>query len=481
MISDDQSLPGSESLTDQRIAEMKRIFQLQREVTYGNPFPSAAERRSHLQALAKLLSEHRDAIAEAISADFGHRPPHETRLLEIFPALESVKFALAHLEKWMRPARAPVPLHFQFGRAKIIKQPLGVVGIIVPWNYPIHLSAVPLVSVLAAGNRAIIKMSEFTPRTASLFSQLAKDVFAEEQVVVLEGGISESQALASLPLDHLVFTGSTSVGHHIMRAAAENLTPVTLELGGKSPAIIAPGFPIDVAADRILWGKCLNAGQTCIAPDYVLLPHEEVPAFIEAARKVVQRHYPEGAASADYCSIINVRHYDRLMEYLREAQIDGAKVIPLAAAALESTRKFPPTLVLDVNERMRLMQDEIFGPLLPIIPYTRLEEALAFVARRPRPLALYYFDDNKGRVQDVLKQTMAGGVTVNDTILHIAQDSLPFGGVGASGMGEYHGEAGFNRFSKRKGVFLQSAVNALAFLKPPYGKLTDAILKKMMR
>jgi acyl-CoA reductase-like NAD-dependent aldehyde dehydrogenase len=297
----------------------------------------------------------------------------------------------------------------------------------------------------------------------------------------VNGGVEVAQAFAAKPFDHLLFTGSTSVGHQIMRAAAENLTPVTLELGGKSPAIIAPEFPVDVAARRIIWGKCLNAGQTCIAPDYVLLPEAGVQGFIDAARDAVRRFYPESVASANYSAIINARHYGRLLGYLEDARAKGAQVVALADGESQSTRKLAPTIVTGVNDDMRVMQDEIFGPLLPLVPYRDLDQALGYVADHPRPLAMYYFDDDRTRIERVLHDSIAGGVTVNDTMLHIAQDELPFGGVGASGMGQYHGEEGFSTFSKRKGVFVQSRLNGLWLFKPPYGKLVDWLFKVMLR
>ena len=297
----------------------------------------------------------------------------------------------------------------------------------------------------------------------------------------MNGGIEVAQAFAAKPFDHLLFTGSTSVGRQIMRAAAENLTPVTLELGGKSPAIIAPDFPTDVAARRIIWGKCMNAGQTFIAPDYVLLPEAEVQGFIDSGRDEVRQLYPKGIASADYSAIINAHHYSRLLGYLEDARAKGAQVVALADGESQSTRKLPPTIVTGVNDDMRLMQDEIFGPLLPLVPYRHLDKALGYVADHPRPLAMYYFDYDRVRIERVLHDSMAGGVTVNDTMLHIAQDELPFGGVGASGMGQYHGEEGFSTFSKRKGVFLQSGLNGLWLFKPPFGKLVKMLFKLMLR
>jgi acyl-CoA reductase-like NAD-dependent aldehyde dehydrogenase len=466
---------------DQQVSDLDAIFRLQRDAFCRQPNPPAGERRAHLNAVCRLLLEHGDAMAAAIDADFGHRSIHETRILELFPALQTAKHARGHVARWMRPEPKSVAVWFRPGRARVVKQPLGVVGLIVPWNYPLYLAVGPLVSALAAGNRVMVKMSEFTPRLGELFAQVIASYFARDHVAVVNGAVEVAQAFAAKPFDHLLFTGSTSVGRQVMRAAAQHLTPVTLELGGKSPAIIAPDFPIDVAARRILWGKCLSAGQTCIAPDYVLLPAAEVQRFIDSARDEVRQFYPQGATSPDYSAIINVRHYGRLLAYLEDARAKGAQVVALADGESPSTRKLPPTIVAGVSDDMRVMQEEIFGPLLPLVPYRHLDEALGYVAEHPHPLAMYYFDDDRARIARVLRDSMAGGVTVNDTMLHIAQDELPFGGVGASGMGQYHGEDGFRTFSKRKGVFLQSRLNGLWLFKPPFGKLVDTLLKLMLR
>ena len=465
----------------EQVAGLERLFQLQRASFRRDPNPPAAERIAHLDAVCRLLLDNADAIAAAIDADFGHRSTHETRILEIFPALQEAKHAKACVAAWMRPEPKPVSFWFQPARARVVKQPLGVVGIIVPWNYPLFLGVGPLVAALAAGNRAMVKMSEFTPRFGELFAQLVGRYFLEDRAAVLNGDVELAQAFAATPFDHLLFTGSTAVGRQIMRAAAEHLTPVTLELGGKSPAIVAAGFPADVAARRIIWGKCLNAGQTCIATDYVLLPEGSEPAFIEAAREEVRRLYPGGAASADYSAIISARHYARLADLLNDALGKGAHAVALAGGESVSARRFPPTIVTGVTDEMRVMQDEIFGPLLPIRTYRTLDEALDYVADRPHPLAMYYFDRDEARINRVLDRSLAGDVTVNDTILHIAQSALPFGGVGASGMGHYHGEEGFNALSKRKGVFLQSRFNATWLLKPPFGERVERMLRLMLR
>ncbi|HYV39786.1 MAG TPA: coniferyl aldehyde dehydrogenase [Gemmataceae bacterium] len=461
------------------IADLDTVFQNQRLAFQRNPYPSTRDRRAQLDALCRLLLSNRDAIAGAISADFGHRSYHETQFLELMPAVRGARHARANVARWMRPERKPVSVWFKFGRARVFRQPLGVVGIIVPWNYPLLLAVGPLVAAVAAGNRAMLKISEFTPTFGQLFAELIAGSFSSDQIAVVNGGVDVARAFAAKPFDHLLFTGGGAVGRELMKAAAANLTPVTLELGGKSPAIVGPHYPVDLAAQRILWGKCLNAGQSCIAPDYVLLPGGKEAAFTAAAQEQVRRFYPAGASGPDYSSIIHARHYQRLTSCLADAVAKGASPMPLMEGQSESARKFPPTILQNVNDDMLVMQDEIFGPLLPLVPYGDLDEALRYVTARPRPLALYYFDDDRRRIQRILESTPAGGVTINDTMLHFAQEDLPFGGVGPSGMGQYHGEDGFLTFSKRKGVFLQSRCNAVGMLNPPYGKRTETLIKWM--
>ncbi len=449
----------------------------------SDPNPARSVRERRLGALDRLLRENAEAIADAVSRDFGHRSPAETRLLELFPAHEAIAHARSHLRRWMRPQRRGVSLWFQPGRAQVRYQPLGAVGVIVPWNYPVYLAVGPLVAALAAGNRVLVKMSEFTPATARLFGELIASHFDEDEVSVVEGGADVAQAFSQLPFDHLLFTGSTPVGHHVMRAAAGNLTPVTLELGGKSPAILGPGANFDKAVERIIVGKCMNAGQTCIAPDYVLLPDGQEQRFVDTARRVVAACYPDLGGTADYTSIVNERHYARLCGYVDEARAQGAAIVELApgVAADAVSRRLPPLALLQVSDGMRVMQKEIFGPLLPLVSYANLDAAITWVNARPRPLALYYFDNDRSRIDRVLNETVAGGVTINDSILHIAQDDLPFGGVGPSGMGSYHGFSGFETFSVRKAVFYQSRFSGIGLFKPPYGALFERLLRILLR
>lgn len=453
----------------------------------GDPHPARAVRERRLLALDRLLLDNEAAIADAVRRDFGHRSPAETRLLELFPSHEAIAHARRHLARWMRPQTRSVSLWFQPGRAEVRYQPLGAVGIIVPWNYPVFLAAAPLAGALAAGNRVLLKMSENSPATASLFAELVGKSFADDELSVVEGDVGVAREFAQLPFDHLLFTGSTDVGRHVMRAAADNLTPVTLELGGKSPAIIGPGAVaaghFARAVERIVVGKCLNAGQTCIAPDYVLLPAGHEQAFIDRARQVVAACYPDIAHSADYSTIVDQRQYARLVSYLDEARARGAQVVDLAPGTLADprTRRLPPLILLQAGDDLRVMREEIFGPLLPLVPYSDLEAAIGYVNARPRPLALYYFDQERVNIERVLNETVSGGVTVNDTILHIAQDDLPFGGVGPSGMGCYHGRAGFETFSVRKAVFRQSRLSAVGLFSPPYGALFDRLTRILLR
>jgi acyl-CoA reductase-like NAD-dependent aldehyde dehydrogenase len=463
---------------------LRRAFDAQRAGFERERYPDRAVRDRRLAALQRLVLDHADAIAAAVSRDFGNRSVHETRLLELFPSLEAIKHARRNLRRWMKPQRRGTSLWFLPGRSRVIAQPLGVVGIIVPWNYPIYLALGPLAGALAAGNRAMLKMSELTPATAALLDELVRKRFAPDEIAVVSGDAQVGRAFAALPFDSLLFTGSTAVGRSVMHAAADHLTPVTLELGGKSPAIVGPVYPVEAAAERIAVGKLMNAGQTCIAPDYVLVPRARVAAFVDATKRVVARCYPDPMNSPDYSSIVDARHFGRLTGYIDEARARGAEVVTLAPAGARpdpATRRIPPTLLLAVPEDCQVGHDEIFGPILPIVPYDDFDAALAYVNGRPRPLALYLFERDRGRIDRVLTGTVAGGVTINDTILHIAQDDLPFGGVGPSGMGRYHGREGFLAFSNPKAVFVQSRVNAMGLFKAPYGRTFERLLRFLLR
>jgi len=456
------------------------LFAAQREAFLREPFPAWEVRAGHLKALRAMVLDNRDALAEAMNADFGQRSKSEIVLAEFFTLKQEIDAALKHGRRWMKPQRRSTGMWLRPGRATLVPQPLGVVGIVAPWNYPILLGAGPLVCALAAGNRALIKMSELTPRTSALFETLIGKTFARDHVAVVNGDASVGAAFTTLPFDHLLFTGSTRVGHEVMRAASANLTPVTLELGGKSPALIGTDARFDYAVDSLLTGKTLNAGQTCIAPDYVLLPRGQEAAFIERARTRFAQLYPGFPNNGDYTSIISPRHYDRLMRLADEAQAGGAQLHPLGGQ-VEGTRQFAPIIVTQAGADTALMQEEIFGPLLPLVPYDTLDEALGYVNARPRPLALYLYADDAATVERVTRETVAGGMSVNETLMHLVAEGLPFGGVGASGMGAYHGYDGFATFSKMKPIFTQARLNARGLIAPPYGRLFKLVLNLMMK
>lgn len=445
-----------------------KVFARVREAYGAGPCPGWEVRKQRLRTLEKLVLENRDAIAEAIDADFDGRPPEETTLLELFPSLSAIRHTLKHGRRWMRSRRRFAEFWFLPARTELLPQPLGVVGILVPWNYPLYLSVGPLTDAIAAGNCCMLKLSESTPHFASLFAELVECYFPGNEVRVITGDAEVGKAFSALPFGHMLFTGSTAVGREVMRAAAANLTPVTLELGGKSPAIIGPDARFEHAVERILVGKCFNAGQTCIAPDYVLLPRTCMLEFIETAHRQFTRLYPEFPTNRQYAGIIDDSHHARLQRLYETAVTAGATPHPLGVA-LGTGRHLALTLFSDVAADSPLMLEEIFGPWLPLIPYDDFDEALAFVATRPTPLALYLFDDHKARLRRTLERTRAGGITVNDTLCHITQSHLPFGGVGHSGMGSYHGEAGFRTFSRMTPVFRQSRLSGFPLLNPPYG------------
>ena len=465
-----------------RASGLRETLDVMRTAHARDPLPDAKHRIARLDALEALVRENRDAIVAAIDADFGRRPAEETDLLEIFPGLSGLHHARRHVRRWMRPQRHWANFWFLPAQTEIVPLPRGVVGIIAPWNYPLYLTIGPLVDALAAGNRAMVKVSEFTPRFSALFAALVAQTFARDEIAVITGDAEVGRAFAALPFDHLLFTGSTAVGRQVMAAAAPNLTPVTLELGGKSPALVGPGARLEHAAERIVLGKLLSAGQTCIAPDYALVPRTQVSAFVDAARAAAAKLYPALPANPHYASIVSDRHFARLATLRDEAVALGAKMHALGSSGDDAAaRVLAPVMLTDVDERMQVMHEEIFGPLLPIVAYDTIDGAIACIASRPHPLALYVFDDDRATLDRVQRATLAGGVTLNDTILHIAQHNLPFGGVGASGIGAYHGEAGFRTFSHMKPVMRQARINAVSLLNPPYGRKFRALLELLLR
>ncbi len=460
--------------------EAQRVFKLQREAYLRQPYPSYEERIENLRKLEGFLVDNAKAIADAITADFGHRAFEESMMAEIFTTVDGLRDAKKRLRKWMAPQRRHVSVLFATGQNRVIPMPKGVVGIVAPWNYPLFLSMSPLTSVLAAGNRAMVKMASNSQHLCRLLADGLRGVFSEDLVAILPG--VRAQDFSSLPYDHLIFTGSAASGREVMRAAAESLTPVTLELGGKSPTIVCEDFDVDEAASRILYGKYLNAGQTCLAPDYVLVPEAKRDAFVAAAQRIMPQRYPD-TNSPQYTSIIDDKAYRRLRAALDDARQHGAEVVPLIPTATfnDELRKLPPYLILGVTDDMIVMRDEIFGPLLPVKTYKTLDEVIAYVNAKDRPLGLYVFTNDKATEDRLLYSTISGGVTVNNCILHVAQHDMPFGGVGASGMGQYHGHEGFLEFSKLRPVFTSPRLPILDMFYPPYTGKHRSILNFLLK
>ena len=461
------------------IDRMHEIFALQRKAYALMPMPAFELRKQQLRTLRALLLEHQEQFAAAINTDFSARSSDETMLAEIVPCIQNIDYTLNHLRGWMKPSRRSVGLHLQPARAKVVYQPMGIVGIIAPFNYPLILSIIPLVTALAAGNRAMLKLSELTPRTAELLRDMLSKGFTEEQVAVITGGIDVATAFSQIPFDHLLFTGSTAVGKHVMRAAAENLTPVTLELGGKSPALIADDIPLADIVDRLCFAKSLNAGQTCVAPDYILLPRAKLAEFVQRYKQAFNKMYPTLNHNPHYTSIINQQTYERLQAWLKDAENKGAKVECVSSEIIsDGTFRMPLHLVTQVNDEMKIMQHELFGPILPVIPYDQLDDALRYINERPRPLSLYLFSYNLAIQHQVTHTTHAGSMCINDALIQLGVDDLPFGGIGASGMGQYHGHEGFLSMSNAKAIMSKGKINSTKFIYPPYGGFMQKWLSK---
>jgi coniferyl-aldehyde dehydrogenase len=452
-------------------SEAELLFQAQKAAFAEAGAPGATRRHALLERLEKALLSYRAEIAQAISEDFGHRSSNETELLELVPSIKAIRHAKSHVVRWMRPEKRRVAFTMQPAKAWVEYQPLGVVGIISPWNYPLFLAASPLADALAAGNRVMIKPSELTPRFSELLKGIITEAFDPADVAVVTGGPDVAAAFSALPFDHLLFTGSTSIGRKVMQAAAANLTPVTLELGGKSPVIVSPDYPTRKAARAIAFGKFVNAGQTCIAPDYVIAPASGAMELAEAILAEAKRLYPRIADNPDYTSIISDRHYRRLSNAIEEARGAGARILTIAEDTASNSRKIPPTIVVDPPRESLLMREEIFGPVLPIVSSDSLDDALRIINDKDRPLALYVLTNSGTNYRKILGRTISGGVTLNGTILHVAQNDLPFGGVGPSGMGAYHGHDGFKRFSHARAIHKVGFMNGFERLAPPYGKL----------
>lgn len=460
---------------------MRALFDAQFHASRQQIEVPLSERRDRINRVRQLIEQHGPALAAAVQADFGVRSPQLTEVADFLVLRALIGDLEKHLVAWTKPRRVSTPLYLQPASAHIQRQPLGVIGVIGPWNYPLQLTLGPAVTALAAGNRVMIKPSELTPHSSALLAQLLHQVFAADELCVVQGGADVAHEFASLPFDHLLFTGSTAVGRKVAAAAAANLTPTTLELGGKSPCILDVSVNLADAALKVAHGKLLNAGQTCIAPDYVMLPRGMEAAFEQAYGAAVARLFPTIAGNPDYAAILTDRHLSRLHSLVREAQAQGARVVTLGQGAASSDRQMAPTLVFDAPADSRLMTEEIFGPVLPVLGYHSLDDAVAYINERPRPLALYWFGTNAAARNRVLQRTVSGGVTVNDTLMHIAHDNLPFGGVGESGWGAYHGEAGFLRFTQQKSVMVQSRFAMGDLFYPPYGTKFDRVMGLLKR
>ena len=475
---------------DAHRAVMMDILNRQKAAHIREGALTAEQRIDWIDRCIGLLVDHENEIADALNEDFGARSKDATRFTDVAGSIGPLKFAKEHVKKWMRPEkRRPTPAILSlFGASAVLHyQPKGTVGVISPWNFPVNLTFAPLAGILAAGNRAMIKPSEFTPATSELMKVMFAKAFTDEEIAVITGGPEVGQAFAGLPFDHLIFTGATSIARHVMRAAAENLVPLTLELGGKSPVVVSRTADMKTTAARIMNGKTLNAGQICLAPDYVFVPEERAGEFVTEAKASVARMFPTMKDNPDYTSVVAQRHYDRIMGYIDDARAKGAEIVEMKPDGENFTqqehRKIPPTLILNPTDDMKVMQEEIFGPVMPVKTYKAVDEAVEYINAHDRPLGLYYFGADDTEKDRVLNHTTSGGVSVNDVIMHVAQEELPFGGVGPSGMGSYHGYDGFKEFSHRKAVYtqLKKDIPQLVQMRPPFGKGFRGYVKSQIK
>ena len=468
---------------------LNKVLEKQKKAHLRDGALSVETRKEWIDRCIALLIKYQNEIVEAISRDFGHRSTESSLLADVAGSIGSLKSAKENIKKWVKPEKrkvTPAILGLLGAKLRVEYQPLGTVGVISPWNFPVTLTFGPLGSIFAAGNRAMIKPSEFTPETSKLMKVMFEEAFKEEEVAVFTGGPDLGEAFSSLPFDHLLFTGATSIAKHVMRAASENLVPVTLELGGKSPVIISKNTNFDMSVKRVMAGKTMNAGQICLAPDYVFIPKDKKEEFISQSKKTVTEMYPSLKDNPDYTSVINQRHYDRLQGYVDEAKEKGFEVIEINPSnedfSQQAHHKIPPTLIVDPDDNLSVMKEEIFGPILSVKTYEDIEDTVDYINSNDRPLGLYYFGDDKKEMQNVLENTTSGGVTINDVVFHVGQDNAPFGGVGPSGTGSYHGIEGFKNFSHTKTIYTQSSFDGLfGLFRPPFGAKAKNAIKGQIK
>ena len=468
---------------------LNKVLEKQKKAHLRDGALSVETRKEWIDRCIALLIKYQNEIVEAISKDFGHRSTESSLLADVAGSIGSLKSAKENIKKWVKPEKrkvTPAILGLLGAKLRVEYQPLGTVGVISPWNFPVTLTFGPLGSIFAAGNRAMIKPSEFTPKTSELMKTMFEEAFTEEEVAVFTGGPDLGEAFSSLPFDHLLFTGATSIAKHVMRAASENLVPVTLELGGKSPVIISKNTNFDMSVKRVMAGKTMNAGQICLAPDYVFIPKDKKEEFISQSKKTVTEMYPSLKDNPDYTSVINQRHYDRLQGYVDEAKEKGFEVIEINPSnedfSQQAHHKIPPTLIVDPDDNLSVMKEEIFGPILSVKTYEDIEDTVDYINSNDRPLGLYYFGDDKKEMQNVLENTTSGGVTINDVVFHVGQDNAPFGGVGPSGTGSYHGIEGFKNFSHTKTIYTQSSFDGLfGLFRPPFGAKAKNAIKGQIK
>ncbi|MEH6683927.1 MAG: coniferyl aldehyde dehydrogenase [Qipengyuania sp.] len=476
-------------MADDRKTEMEAVLRKQRAAHHQMRPEPMALRKDRIQRAMKLLTDHADDLCKVMAADFGNRSPHQSMITDIAGTVNFGKYCLKHMNKWSRPEKRHVqfPLGLLGAKAEVRYEPKGVVGILSPWNFPVNLSFGPLMQIFVAGNRAMIKPSEFTEKTSLLTKELVEEYFTPDECAVFTGGPEVAAAFSELPFDHLIFTGSTATGRKVMESAAKNLVPVTLELGGKSPVFLGESADFAKAGERVALGKMLNAGQICLAPDYLYVPESKQDEAIHGVWQGTANMYPTLLDNEDYASVVTDRHFDRLQELVADARDKGAEVIEVNPGNEDfsntNARKMPLTILKNVNDDMRAMQEEIFGPVLPVKTYRHIDEAIDYVNEHDRPLGLYYFGQDSNEREKVLTKTISGGVTINDVIFHVSMEDLPFGGVGPSGMGSYHGVEGFREFSHARSFYTQPKIDVakLGGFKPPYGPATEKAVKSMMK